>query len=126
MPEGDTVHRLAERMAGLEGRLITSTDFRVPRLATASLTGRRIERVWAWGKNLYWDCAGDADTLVLYTHLRMDGIWNIHAAGTRWRSPGHTARVVIRVAGHPDPAREVELVGHELGKVELWPAAEYP
>ncbi|MDO5736533.1 MAG: DNA-formamidopyrimidine glycosylase family protein [Propionibacteriaceae bacterium] len=126
MPEGDTVHRLAARMASLEGRLITASDFRVPQLATATLTGRRIERVWAWGKNLYWDCASGSDTLVLHTHLRMDGIWNIHAAGTRWRSPGHTARVVVRVEGFPDPGDEVELVGHELGKVELFPAREYP
>ena len=127
MPEGDTVHRLAERMASLTGRLITASDFRVPQLATASLTGRRIERVWAWGKNLYWDCARDGvEPLVLYTHLRMDGIWNIHPHGSRWRSPGHTARVVVRVEGFPDPANEVELVGHELGKVELWPASTYP
>lgn len=127
MPEGDTVHRLAQRMASLTGRLITASDFRVPQLATASLTGRRIERVWAWGKNLYWDCARDgADTLVLYTHLRMDGIWNIHPRGTRWRTPGHTARVVVRVEGFPDPAQEVELVGHDLGRVELWPASNYP
>ena len=127
MPEGDTVHRLAERMAGVTGRLITASDFRVPHLATASLTGRRIERVWAWGKNLYWDCTDDdGSTRVLYTHLRMDGIWNIHPAGTKWRSPGHTARIVVRVEGFPDPAREVELVGHELGKVELWDASTYP
>lgn len=126
MPEGDTVHRLAERMSGLTGRLITASDFRVPQLATASLTGRRIERVWAWGKNLYWDCTrDDGDTLVLYTHLRMDGFWNIHTAGSKWRSPGHTARIVVRVAGFPDPAREVELVGHELGKVEMWNATSY-
>ena len=127
MPEGDTVHRLAERMASLQGRLITASDFRVPQLATASLTGRRIERVWAWGKNLYWDCTRPgSDTLVLYTHLRMDGIWNIHPAGARWRSPGHTARIVVRVEGFPDPAQEVELVGHDLGRVELWGASAYP
>lgn len=126
MPEGDTVHRLAERMASLVGRRITASDFRVPHLATASLTGRRIARVMAWGKNLYWHCESpDGNTWVLYTHLRMDGFWNIHPSGTRWRSPAHTARLVMRVEGFPDPTQEVELVGHDLGKVELWPAASW-
>lgn len=127
MPEGDSVHRLARRMAGLQGRLITASDFRVPHLATASLTGRRIERVWAWGKNLFWDCTLEGtDTLVLHTHLRMEGHWRIHPAGTAWRGPGHTARVIMRVEGAPDPTQEVELVGHELGMVKLWPASQYP
>ncbi len=127
MPEGDTVHRLAERMASLTGRLITASDFRVPHLATETLAGRRIDRVWAWGKSLYWDCTdADGHTRVLYTHLRMEGIWNIHPVGTKWRSPGHTARLVVRVEGFPDPAREVELVGHELGRIELFDAVKYP
>lgn len=126
MPEGDSVHRLARRMAPLEGRIITHSDFRVPALATAQLAGRRIERVWAWGKNLFWDCAGPRDVLVLHTHLRMEGTWRIHAAGTPWSKPAHTARIVMRVEGSPDPAAEVELVGHELGRVELFGAADYP
>lgn len=127
MPEGDSVHRLARRMSGLEGRLITASDFRVPRLATADLTGRRIDRVWAWGKNLFWDCSLDgADALVLHTHLRMEGTWRIHPAGTERRGRGHTARIVVRVEGSPDPSQEVEMVGHELGMVALWPASQYP
>lgn len=126
MPEGDSVHRLAGRMAGLQGRLITASDFRVPQLATASLAGRRIDRVWAWGKNLFWDCTAEgAETLVLHTHLRMEGTWRIHPAGTAWGVPGHTARVVFRVEGAPDPSQEVELVGHTLGMVGLWPASQY-
>lgn len=114
MPEGDSVWRLARRLRALEGREIIASELRVPRYATVSLTGRTITRVWSHGKHLLWDCSG----LVLHTHLRMDGTWDVHAAGQRWRHPGHTARVVIQVSGG------VELVGHELGLVEVWPLAE--
>ncbi|AQP46517.1 hypothetical protein BW730_02130 [Tessaracoccus aquimaris] len=115
MPEGDSVWRLSERMQPLVGREVTYSQFRVPQLATADLAGERIERVWPHGKHLFW-LVGDR---VLHTHLRMDGIWRIHAEGTRWSAPAHTARVVVRVEGG------VELVGHDLGIVELWPAREF-
>lgn len=114
MPEGDTVWRLSEKLQPLVGRVIDHSDFRVPTLATASLRGERIERIWPHGKHLFWRCG----ERVLHTHLRMDGNWRIHAVGQRWRAPAHTARLVIRVDG-------VELVGHDLGLVELWPAKEY-
>lgn len=114
MPEGDTIWRLAERLQPLVGRVITHSDFRVPALATASLDGERIERIWPHGKHLYWLCG----ERILHTHLLMDGEWVIHAAGQRWSRPAHTARLVLRVDG-------VEIVGHDLGVVELWPAREY-
>lgn len=114
MPEGDTIWRLAERFQPLVGRVIEHSDFRVPMLATASLAGERIERIWPYGKHLFWQCG----QRVLHTHLRMDGTWRMHAVGSRWSAPGHTARLVLHVEG-------VELVGHDLGLVELWPAQEY-
>lgn len=115
MPEGDTVWQLSERLQPLVGRVITHSDFRVPSLATASLDGERIERIWPHGKHLYWQCG----QRVLHTHLRMEGHWRIHPIGQRWASPAHTARLVVHVDG-------VELVGHDLGVVELWPVEEYP
>lgn len=114
MPEGDSVWRLANRLQPLVGRTIEHADFRVPHLATASLTGAVIHRAWAHGKHLLWDCSGQ----VLHTHLRMEGTWRLHPVGTRWSMPAHTARLVIRVSGG------VELVGHNLGLVELWPLPE--
>ena len=121
MPEGDSVHRLANRLQPLVGRRITRSQFRVPQLATATLTGTTIARVWAHGKHLYWECQPDVgEALILHTHLRMEGTWAVHKTGDRWSKPGHTARVVVEVTGG------VELVGHELGVVELWPAAQYP
>lgn len=45
MPEGDTIWRLSERLQPLVGRVITHSDFRIAPLATASLTGERIDRI---------------------------------------------------------------------------------
>lgn len=115
MPEGDTIWRLARQQQPLVGRTIEESELRVPQYATVSLKGATIRRVWAVGKHLYWQC----DDLVLHTHLRMDGVWRTHPAGAKWTRPAHTARVVIRVSGG------VELVGHELGMVEVWPLSEF-
>ena len=115
MPEGDSVWRLSERLQPLVGREVLHSDFRVPALATASIDGATITRVWPHGKHLFWE-VGDR---VLHTHLRMDGAWRLHRVGEPWSKPPHTARVVIHVTG------DIELVGHELGVVELWPAAEF-
>jgi endonuclease-8 len=38
-----------------------------------------------------------ADGTVLHTHLQMTGAWHVYRAGERWRRPGHTARVIVRV-----------------------------
>ena len=114
MPEGDTIWRLAERFQPLVGRVIHHSDFRVPALATASLAGERISRIWPYGKHLYWQCG----QRILHTHQLMDGTWRSHAVGDRWSAPAHTARLVLQIDG-------VELVGHSLGIVELWPAREY-
>ncbi len=115
MPEGDSVWRLSGRLQPLVGRTIEHSRFRLPQLATASLTGASVTRVWAHGKHLFWAC----DDQILHTHLRMDGTWRIHQVGARWSLPAHTARVVIQVTGG------IELVGHDLGLVELWPAGQF-
>jgi len=119
MPEGDSVWRLSERLQPLVGRTVERSSFRVPQLATASLNGAVISRVWPHGKHLFWRLDDHRGSRILHTHLRMEGHWRIHAVGTRWSAPAHTARVVVQVSGG------VELVGHELGLVELWPATEF-
>ncbi|GAB3820512.1 Fpg/Nei family DNA glycosylase [Tessaracoccus terricola] len=125
MPEGDSVHQLSRRLAPLTGRRVTAWDARTPALATTDATGAVIRRVWPWGKHLFWELATPAGSDILHTHLKMEGNWRVHPVGTRWGQPAHTARLVVRVEGSPDPAREVELVGHQLGLVELWPAEQY-
>ena len=78
MPEGDSVWRLARRLQPLVGRTIEHSQFRVPQLATASLTGTTITRVWPHGKHLFWLC----DDQILHTHLRMEGTWRIEEPGS--------------------------------------------
>lgn len=125
MPEGDTLFRLARRMAPLAGRVITRWQARVPELATTDLTGWRISEVWPWGKNLFWRLEhAEESPQVLHTHLRMEGNWLLRPAGSG-RSPDHRARLVVRVSGHRPGASEVELIGNELGFVRLWPASQY-
>lgn len=125
MPEGDTVHRLARRLAPLAGRRLTHAELRVPALATLVLRGRTIERVTAWGKSLYMDLvAVDDMDLVLHTHLRMDGTWLVNPSATA-PDPGHETRVWLRVEGFPDPSAEVDLQGRTLGVVDVWPREQH-
>lgn len=119
MPEGDTVFRTAHRLrSALAGKTLTRTDFRVPRYATADLTGGVVDAVRSVGKHLFIDVERPgSSTISIHSHLMMEGVWDVHRAGTRWRRPAHTARVVLR-ADHADDA-EVEAVGFDLGVVEL-------
>ncbi|CAM5599539.1 Formamidopyrimidine-DNA glycosylase [Streptomyces avidinii] len=88
MPEGDSVYRAAARLReALVGKVITRSDFRVPRYATADLSGRTTLEVVSRGKHLLIRLgpADDPDArtrehatpLTLHTHLRMDGTWRI-------------------------------------------------
>ena len=120
MPEGDSVFQLARRLQFMTGRTVTESSLRVPRHALADFIGTTCRRVWPYGKHLFMLFDDD----VLHTHLKMEGTWSVHRAGERWRKPGHTARVVLRLVdtpGNPD----IEVVGHSLGLVEVFPAREW-
>ncbi|MBZ8176317.1 Fpg/Nei family DNA glycosylase [Corynebacterium sp. 3HC-13] len=120
MPEGDSVYQLSQRFQFLSGRLILGCDIRVPSFAVTDFRGRRIEAIWPYGKHLFIQCGDD----VLHTHLKMEGRWDIHYRGERWTMPGHTARVVLQVSG--DRAHNpIEVVGHNLGFVRVFPAENY-
>lgn len=95
----------------LSGRVLASSDFRVPALATVDLAGRPVVETVARGKHLLTRI-GDEHTL--HTHLKMEGSWQVHPAGTRWRRPAHQARVVLATDS-------TEAVGFSLGVVELLP-----
>ena len=111
MPEGDTVYRAAHRLReALEGQVLVSTDVRVPRYATTDLSGQRVDEVVSRGKHLLIR-VGDHS---IHTHLKMEGRWDVHPIGTRWRGPSHAARIVLRTAEH-------EAVGFWLGVVEVLP-----
>ncbi|WP_375002337.1 DNA-formamidopyrimidine glycosylase family protein [Gordonia sp. PS3] len=114
MPEGDTVFRAAHRLrTALVGKTLSDSDFRVPRYATTDLSGARVESVRSAGKHLFIDLRRPSGTPVsIHSHLMMEGLWDVHAIGAKWRRPWHTARVVLR-------AGDIEAVGFDLGVLEL-------
>jgi endonuclease-8 len=96
VPEGDTIHRVADRLRpALEGALLRRFDApRAPRPHPRA--GERITEVGAQGKHLLVHFERG---LVLDTHMGMTGRWDLYPAGQRWRQPAHLARVVIDVDG---------------------------
>lgn len=118
MPEGDSLLQLSEKMQFIVGREVTHTSVRVPRFATHTFDGLVCERVWPYGKHLFMQFGDE----ILHTHLKMEGMWAAHLVGDRWRKPGHTARIVLHLSNQP---RDIELVGHWLGFVDIYPASLY-
>jgi endonuclease-8 len=111
VPEGDTVWLAARRLdEALAGRVLTVSDFRVPRLATVSLVGQAVEAVVPRGKHLLFRLSSG---LVLHTHFRMDGSWHLYAPGAPWAGgPDWQVRVVL--------ANDTAVaVGYRLPVVEL-------
>ncbi|MGW2174565.1 Fpg/Nei family DNA glycosylase [Streptomyces sp. NPDC001705] len=97
MPEGDTVWQAARRLHdALAGKVLTRSDFRVPRYALVDLTGRAVLDVTPRGKHLLTHVEGG---LTVHSHLRMDGAWKIFAPGQRWSGgPAHQIRVILGTA----------------------------
>ncbi len=119
MPEGDTVWRAARQLhEALAGRVLTRSDFRVPRYATTDLTGRAVTEVVSRGKHVLIRVDADArgrPPVTVHTHLRMDGSWRIRrAAGYPPRD--HRIRVVLA-------NQDWQAVGYLLGVVEVLPTA---
>ncbi|MFH8727823.1 Fpg/Nei family DNA glycosylase [Streptomyces termitum] len=116
MPEGDTVWQAARRLdEALAGRVLTRADLRVPRFATADLTGRAVLDVTPRGKHLLARIEGG---LTLHSHLRMDGAWVVCPTGRRPRGgPEHQIRAVLGNA-------ERTAYGYRLPVLELLRTAE--
>jgi endonuclease-8 len=77
MPEGDALHRAAERLRVLEGEVVAAHSPH-PRAALLGIAeridGKRLERVEARGKNLLLTFE---DGVVVRSHLRMHGRWSV-------------------------------------------------
>ncbi|MCX4587825.1 Fpg/Nei family DNA glycosylase [Streptomyces sp. NBC_01481] len=116
MPEGDTVWQTAQRLhTALAGQTLTRSDLRVPRFATADLTGRTVLDVTPRGKHLLTRIEGG---LTLHSHLRMEGSWQVYASGERWRGgPTHQIRAILGNAAHT-------AVGYRLPVLELLRTAD--
>jgi endonuclease-8 len=85
VPEGDSIHRAAQRLQVLVGERIRaeSPHPRARALGVAArIDGRRLEEVEAVGKNLLLRFEGG---VLLRSHLRMSGRWRVQAAGTAVR-----------------------------------------
>ena len=83
MPEGDSLRRAAHRLQALVGERV-AVEAPHPRAAVKGvaerLDGRRLLAVEAAGKNLLLRFEGD---IVLRSHLRMRGRWQVRAVGSR-------------------------------------------
>ena len=98
--------------AALAGRVLTRSDFRVPRFATADLSGQTVTETASRGKHLL--TRTDAG-ITVHTHLRMDGSWRVRPAAER-ASGGHRIRLIL--------ANDTwQAVGYLLGVVEILPTA---
>ena len=86
MPEGDSLHRVADLLQVLVGERVRAESPNPRGLATGvarAVDGRKLERVEAVGKNvlLHFDGA-----VVLRSHLRMNGRWRVRRLDERaWR-----------------------------------------
>lgn len=111
MPEGDTVWLAGRNLhSALAGRVLTSTDFRVPRLATCDLAGQRVAEVLSRGKHLLIRIG---DGITLHTHFRMDGAWHLYRRGGRWSGgPSWQVRLVLETD-------EWVAVGYRLPVIDL-------
>jgi endonuclease-8 len=98
VPEGDSVHLLARRLArALDGRTVVRSDLRVPRLATRDLAGRTVLEHATHGKHLLTRFAGG---VTLHSHLLMDGEWSVTRPGKQLpRRLQPEVRVVLEVDG---------------------------
>ena len=76
MPEGDSLYRLAHKLApALAGSVVSSLELPRSDLPTRHLVGRHITKVTAQGKNLlvFFD-----EGSVLHVHLRMNGVMHLY------------------------------------------------
>src|SRR6201995_6177082 len=116
MPEGDVVWYTARRLhEALAGRVLIRSDFRVPRLATADLSGDGWTKTASRGKHLL---TRTRTGLTVHTHLKMDGSWRVRPAAERLRD-SHRIRLLLA-------NEEWQAVGYQLGVVELIRTSEEP
>jgi endonuclease-8 len=109
VPEGDVVWRTARRLhEALAGRVLTSSDFRVPRFATADLSGRTVTETVSRGKHLLTRVEGG---VTVHTHLRMEGAWRIRPAAERFTQSRHIRLILANSTWRA--------IGYQLGIVEI-------
>lgn len=110
MPEGDTIHKLAEAMRPhLQGQVITRIEAR-SRTNSATLGAQRATKVFAKGKHLFIELEPG---LTVRSHLGMYGAWHRYAPNEPWRRPERQASLALWTESEVFVcfnAREVELL----------------
>ena len=101
MPEGDTIHRAADRIrAALGGRvperIVTPQPRHRPGRWPEKLAGRALSSVDAHGKHLFLRFEGG---LTLHSHLRMSGSWAVRREGSAQRRSLRHAWLVLAGGG---------------------------
>lgn len=114
MPEGDTIHHLAERLRPvLTGQVLEDVYLReVP--GARRLESARVTAVRSVGKHLLIDADQGGAGWILRTHLGMTGRWRVLAAGRR---RPRELRVALRVG-------ETEAWCREAPQVEVFAARD--
>jgi endonuclease-8 len=109
MPEGDTIHKVAEYLdAALRGRQLCAV--RLHPAFGPSVGARRVVRVSSEGKHLFLTFG---DGTQLRSHLGMYGAWHRYPRGAPWRKPPRQASLVLSTERQDYVcfnAREVEWV----------------
>jgi endonuclease-8 len=93
VPEGDTLFNVALRLRpALQSRELIAVS--LPRLRGMDRLrpGDVVSRVASRGKYLEIEVERG---LILRSHLRMTGSWELYDRGNRWRQPRHLARAVL-------------------------------
>jgi len=98
----------------LAGKVLTKTDFRVPKLAGADLAGQTVKEVTPKGKHIL---TRTNEGMTLRTHLKMEGAWVLYKPEDRWRGPDFEVRVVLET-------QDWIAVGYRLAMIEIVPSAE--
>jgi endonuclease-8 len=97
VPEGDTIFLAARQLhAALAGARVVRFESAYPALTRVDddrpIAGRSIESIEPRGKHLLFFFSGD---LILHTHMRMNGVWQVYRPGEGWRRPARDMRIVI-------------------------------
>ena len=115
MPEGDSIVRLAHRLRPImQGKVLQNTDFRTPRLAALDLENWLVEDIVTTGKYLSMNVQAPSptrlvnDSLVVLSHLGMDGSWQIDAR------PTHHTRCIFTFTDH-------QVLGFSLASLDVLP-----
>ena len=110
MPEGDAVWYTARRLhAALADRVLTRSDFRVPRYATVNLAGQLVTEAISRGKHLL---IRTDRGLSVHTHLKMEGAWRIQPASGRPPRDSYQLRLLLANS-------EWIAAGYQLGITEV-------